>query len=175
MSLRDQLLKAGLVSQEKLNKFETEKRQKTHKVKKDKQLNIAEQTRRAEEKKRRDEEAARKREQDRQLNRERESKRRRKANQARAKQLIAEHRVNDPNADEPYNFQDGRYIRRIRVTEQQLKLLETGALAVARNPSDVFDYPLVARDVALKLGAIDDNFVVHLLPEGGAAEQDEWL
>lgn len=174
MSLRDQLLKAGLVSQEAVKKLESDKRRKKHQGKKDKRVGKAQAEQKAAEQKQREQAAAQKREQDRKLNQTRESERRRKANRAAILDLLGKHRTNEKDASQVYNFQDGRYIRRVNVTDQQLFLIAYGQVGIVRNPKDVFDYPIVPRDIALKIASLDASCVVvlHNENEGPADEPD---
>ena len=174
MSLRDQLLKAGLVSSEQVKKAERDSRKQDHKVKKDKHEAAAEKARQAESARQRSEAERQKREMDRELNRQREAKKRRRATLGRVRQMLADQRQNDAKAEQLYNFQDGRKIRRVRVTSQQQKLLAMGKLGIARNPDDPFDFPLVSRATAEKLQAAGDEFMVLLYPETARLEEDDW-
>lgn len=173
MSLREQLLKAGLVSADKIKQAERDKRKHSHQAKKDKSVAAAEQARKAEAESRRAEVERQKREQDRELNRQREQARNRKAVLARVRQLIDSNRQNDPEAEQLYNFQDGRKIRRVRATPQQQKLLALGRLGIARNPHDPFDFPIVPRAAALKLQKLSDEHVVLLFEESARLEEDD--
>lgn len=56
--------------------------------------------------------------------------RQRKLARARIKTMLRHHRVNDPEADIPYHFLVGKYIRRIYVTAAQHCLLRQGELAI---------------------------------------------
>ncbi|HXH02684.1 MAG TPA: DUF2058 family protein [Candidatus Competibacteraceae bacterium] len=169
MSLRDQLLKAGLVSADKIKQAEAEARKQAHQGKKDKNAAAAE----AERRRQQEAELARKREADRQRNLQREQERQRKEARERARQLIAANRANQKDAEIRYNFQDGRYIRSLRVTAQQQKQLAAGLLGIARNDKDPFDFPLLPREAALKLREIMPEWVILLYEEGGAQE-DDW-
>ncbi len=174
MSLREQLLKAGLVTADKVKQVERDTRKQGHKVKKDKTEAVVEQARKAEAERQRAEAEQRKREQDRELNRQRELARNRKAMLARVRQLIDSNRQNDPKAEQLYNFQDGRKIRRVRATPQQQNLLALGRLGIARNPHDPFDFPIVPRATALKLQALGAEHVVLLYEESARLEDDDW-
>jgi uncharacterized protein YaiL (DUF2058 family) len=165
MTLRDQLLKAGLVSQEKAKKVDSQSRKQTHQLKKNKTLAATEAARQAQEQRRLDAELEHKRQRDRQLNLEREEQKRRKETAARARQLIDSNRLNDSSADIRYNFLvDERYIRSVWVTHQQQKQLARGSLGIVRNEDDVYDFPLVPRETALKLGQLcpDRVLLLHL-------------
>ena len=175
MSLRDQLLKAGLVPSDQAKKRDSDTRRQEHQRKKNKALGAEESARREEARQRTEAEAARKREQDRKLNQQREVEKRRRELAARARQLIDAHRMNEPSAEAIYNFQDGRFIRAVRVTSAQRKALATGRLAIVRGYSGEFDFPLVPRETADKLAQFMRERVLLLYPEGDADEaEDEW-
>ncbi len=174
MSLREQLLKAGLVTEEQTRKAESEVKKKSHKTKKDKHLAQEESTRRQVEQRRREQDQERRRQRDRELSQRREAEKRRQENRARAKQLIDSNRANDADAEVRFNFlADGRHIRSVRVTPQQQRLLAMGRLAILRNPGNKYDFPLVPRDVGLKLAELDSGLVLLLNPETDQVE-DEW-
>lgn len=172
MSLRDQLLKAGLVSPEKVRQVEREARQQSHHAKKGKPSAAAAAARAAEQQRRQQEKAQYER--DRELNRQRDSEKRRRAVLAQVRQLIDSQRQNDADAELSYNLQVGRKIRKLRVTDKQRKLLAMGRLGVARNPHDPFDLPIVPRATALKLQALGSEFIALLHPEAARLEEDDW-
>jgi uncharacterized protein YaiL (DUF2058 family) len=172
-SLQEQLQKAGLVSPEKLKKVQTEARKKSHKLKKDKTLSAEESDRRLREQRKRDAELQQKRERDRRLNQARETRKRQAAEQARIRQLIETHRLNENDADIPYHFVvDGRFIRSVRVTSQQLKMLATGRLGVVRNIDNEYDFPLLARETVLKMTETCPDHVLCLHPESTSIEEE---
>lgn len=173
MSLRDELLKAGLVSRDKVRESETESRKHRHEVRKDKVSAAAEAQRRADERRRQEAEAARKRERDRQLSRDREGEKERRAAEARARQLIDSHRLNEPEADIPYYvLVGGRHVRSVRVTRRQQQLLAAGRLGIACHPDNDYDFPLVDRDTALKLAECCPERLLVLHPESSAGDDD---
>jgi uncharacterized protein YaiL (DUF2058 family) len=175
MSLRDQLLKAGLVTEEQVKKTEAQAKKSKHKQNKNRTLAAEEAVRKAEERRQQEAEQAQKRERDRQLNEQREAVKRRRENAARIKQLIAGKRVNDANAEIPYNFQAGRAVRKVRVTEKQKTQLALGRLGIVRNPYDEFDFPILPREAAEKLGEIDQALILLLYPlTNKLDEEDEW-
>lgn len=173
MSLRDQLLKAGLVSADKAKKADTEARKQSHQQKKNKGLAAEDAARKAEEQRQRDEEAAQKRERDRQLNREREAEKQRRAELARVRQLLAAHRQNEPKAEIQYNFlaPDKRFIRYVRVTPPQQKQLARGQLGIVSNDENEFDFVLVSRDTVLAIAAAHPERVL-LLHEPSSGNDD---
>ncbi len=171
MSLRDQLLKAGLVSSEQVKQAEKSKKAQTHQAKKTRKPvdPEAEQVRRAQEA-----EAAAKRERDRQLERERQGKRQQREAMLKARQLMDAHRVNDPKAEHKYNFShNGKVIRSVRVTESQQRLLGMGKLGIIRNDRDPYDYPLVPREIAEKIQALGPGWVMTLHDENDGSD-DDW-
>lgn len=166
MSLREQMLKAGLVSETKAKKVEAEVRKKSHKLKKDKNAAAQEAARKATEAQRRKAEAERQQARDRQLNWERENQKKRKQQAARIQQLIASHRLNERDAEICYNFMiTDTTIGYVRVTPQQQRLLALGRIGIARNPADKFDFPLLPRETAVKLVEDDMASILLLHPE----------
>ena len=166
MSLRDELLKAGLASADKAKKLDSDARKQDHQRKKDKALAAevaARQVRRQLEA-----EAAGKREADRRLNLEREAEKQRREQAIRARQLIDSHRLNEVEAEIHYNFldSDGHWIRAIRVTPPQRQGLATGRLAIVRGDRHEFDFPLIPRETALKLVEFAPERLRVLHPEG---------
>lgn len=175
MSLRDELLKAGLVASDQAKKLDSDTRKQEHQRKKNKAMAAEEAARQAEVRQRAEVEAARKREQDRRLNQEREAEKQRREQMARARQLIDGHRLNVPEAEILYNFldSDGRWIRAIRVTPPQRKGLAMGRLAIARGDRDEFDFPLVPGEIARKLVEFAPERVLLLHPESDGTEETE--
>ncbi|MCB1776446.1 MAG: DUF2058 family protein [Candidatus Competibacteraceae bacterium] len=174
MSLRDELLKAGLVSADKAKKQASDDRKQDHQRKKNKALAAEDVTHQAEARRQAEMEAARKRERDRQLNLEREAEKQRREAVARARQLIDSHRVNEPDAEIPYNFldSDGHWIRLVRVTPTQRKSLATGRLAIVRGDRHAFDFALAPRETAGKLQEFAPERVILLHTESENQEDD---
>ena len=173
MSLRDQLLKAGLVTREQAEKVESNTRKKAHQANKDKTLAKAEAARKAAEQRRLEAEAQRKRERDQQLNRQREEKKKRKEIRMRARQLIDSNRLNEPDAEIRYNFSaDGRTIKSMWVTEKQQKRIACGLIGIAGTKAH--DFALIPRDAALKLQEFYPEAVLLLYPESDGSEEDDW-
>lgn len=164
MSLREQLLKAGLVSETKVKEAASQARKQSHKAKKDKRVAAAEAAQKAEAERQRQAEIERQRERDRRLNRERELQKKRNEEAARLRQLINSQRLNDAAADICYNFltQDKKTIRYLRVTEQQQRLLALGRIGVIANLEDEYDFPLLPRDTVLKLAESQPETVLLL-------------
>ena len=129
-SLRDQLLKTGLVSNEQAKKAENRAKTKTHnqqKKKKSKTPKVADtESATYQAVKAREAEISRAQE----LNRQREAERQQKALQAQVHDIIKQHQVNDPDADILYNFIDNKSIRQILVNAKQQQQLVNGHLAI---------------------------------------------
>ncbi len=174
MSLRDQLLKAGLVPSDQAKKQESETRKQAHLAKKSKTLAAEEAARQQEVRQQADAEIAHKREQDRQLNLKREAEKQRRERVARVRQLIDSHRLNDPEAELPYNFQEGRFIRSIRVTAAQRKALAMGRMAIVRGDKNQFDLVVTPRETATKLQEIVPERVLLLYDESSGDEEEDW-
>jgi hypothetical protein len=155
-SLKDQLLKAGLVSTKQVKKAAHEKRKGQGGAAPD---SGAAQRAQAE-----------KAERDRELNRKRQEDTERKANAAAIKQLIEANRLDKGAGEIPYNFTDGSRISRIYVTPEIHAQLIKGALCLARlGPR----YELVRPDVAEKISARDPARVIMPAaaePEAPAAD-----
>jgi len=159
-SLQDQLLKAGLVSEQQVKQTKSKKR---------KQKRAGDDRSEAQ---RRDaaKAAAAKREHDRELNRQRDEEAKRKAEEVALWQLVRDSRISRDGGDLAYNFTDGTKLKRLYVTAEQQSGLVAGKLAIVRQ--DDF-YALVPAGVAERVGAHDAKLVlVHNKP--GDDEDDEY-
>ncbi len=175
MSLQEQLLKAGLVSADRLKQMETEERKQRHQAKKSKAVAAAEAARKAEEAQQRQREIARKQEQDRRLNLEREAHKKQNENRARARQLLDSRRPKEADATIRYSFMEGRFIRYVWVSQQRQRQLATGHLGIVRNADNRYDYPILPREAALKLAALFPEELLLLHPQSDSLEaDDEW-
>jgi uncharacterized protein len=151
ISLKDQLLKAGLVDARKVStavkeKHKQDKQQRKHKIE------TVDETK-ANAQKAREEKAER----DRQLNFERDEQLRHKAIIAQIKQLIEVSRLSRDAAEIAYNFTDGTKIKKILVTDEMLNQLSNGRLAIVK-----FDeqYSVVPKSVAEKIKLRDESYVI---------------
>jgi uncharacterized protein YaiL (DUF2058 family) len=150
-SLQEQLRKAGLVNEKKLKKAQRvkhaeEMERKTHGATSDDPI-VAAQRARAEKAKR-----------DKALNEERDRQANLKALAAQVRQLIVLNRQpRDKTADIPFNFKDGRAIKKLFVTKRHQDHLVSGQLAIVKL-DDV--YELVPTVVAQKIRARDPNTVI---------------
>lgn len=144
-SLRDQLLKAGLVTEEQVKQAETkpkpsnkQKRSnknnaKSSKANKPKAPNSQSKQRELSDLERfyKERDSTEKAEQEEQARQRKEAARIRKQNRAKIGALIREGMQNDDSADLRYNFVVGSSVKYLFVTEAQQELLSAGKLAIA--------------------------------------------
>jgi len=159
-SLRDQLLKKGVVSKEQAKQAESQAKAKNYqrqKSKKPTEDKSAAQQAHAEE-------VARAKE----LNRQIELERERKAQYAQVKQLIEVSYVNDPAAEIIYHFVHGKWVKHLRGTLSQIKQLANGQLAITLLEEQ---YYLVPTPIALKiLERFPENLICLHNQEGKSEE-----
>ena len=150
-SLKDQLLKAGLVDVRKVSAAHKEKKKQEMMERKHKIETIDEAKMNAQQA------MLEKAERDRQLNFERDEQLRHKAIIAQIKQLIEVSRLPRDGAGVAYNFTDGTKIKKILVTETKLNQLSNGRLAIVK-----FDeqYSVVPKSVAEKIKLRDESYVI---------------
>lgn len=180
MSLRDQLLKAGAVSEDRAKKVEQERKKTKHQAYRDKDVKAKLD---AEKKTQQDailaSEKANKAKSH-ESNQDVNLKQQRKALRLEARRIIDQRRVNVEKANDQFNFSsDGKKIRYVSVTTEQRKQLGNGNLAICRNDRDGFDYPLILKENALRLMEIEklmDERWVYLLidPKEVVDNADEW-
>lgn len=148
LSLRDQLLQAGLLDPKKAQQATREQRHHRREQSKkppqpDPRL-IAQQQAAAEK-------AAR----DAELNRKQLDKQEQKARRAQIKQLVDQHRVTRPaDSEEMYNFIDGKRIRRIPIDRALREKLVAGTLVIVRCDGR---YELVPADIGERIAERDPH------------------
>ncbi|OOZ37857.1 DUF2058 domain-containing protein [Solemya velesiana gill symbiont] len=142
-SLQDQLLKAGLTDQKKVNKAKKAKQQKEKAQRHSKQKQVDESTRRAREI------AAEAAQRDRELNRQKQQSAEAKAIAAQVRQLIEMNRLSLDEGEQAYNFSDGNKVQRIHVTEAIHRQLSRGRLAIVKLDGR---YEVVPAGAAEKIG-----------------------
>ena len=164
MSLRDQLLKAGLVN-EKQAKQAAKQQQKQQRleqkgqIEKDDSQKLAAQQAMAEK-------AAR----DQELNRQQQEKQAKKALAAQIKQLIESSRLPKLTTEDYYNFVDDKKVKRISVNTLMRDKLSSGSLAIVRHGGG---YEIIPRDAALKIQERDALRVVLLNTQSQAPDEDD--
>lgn len=174
MSLKDQLLKAGLIDQSKAEKADREQRkqdhQKTAKAKKKAQKTgevIVDEAKVLADKARQ-EQAERSRE----LNRQQREQAGQKAIQAQIKQLIEMNRIDRKSGEVSYQFADGSKIKKIYVTEKLQDQLACGVIALVKLGEG---YELVPKQVAEKIAQRDAACILvqNTRSNQQAAEEDD--
>mgnify|MGYP003630759795 CR=1 FL=1 len=151
-SLQDQLLKAGVVDSKKAKKITKDKRKEAKRQPKGHELpdETREQVRRAQ---------AEKAERDRELNRQQHALNEKKAIQAQIIQLIQMNRIERSAGDVPYQFTDGKKIKKIHVSVPLQNELIRGRVAIARLGEG---YELVPAPAARKIMQRDEQSIVLL-------------
>ena len=148
---QDQLLKAGLVSKDKVNKANKSKHKQ---VKQQPRDQITE----AEERKRQVQQAAlEKAERDRELNRQKVEEENKKAIAAQIRQLVEMNRLTAGEGETAYNFADHNKIKHVYVSDDMRKQLINGRLAIVRIDER---YEIVPKVVADKIRQRDASMVV---------------
>jgi uncharacterized protein YaiL (DUF2058 family) len=151
-SLREQLLKAGLVSRQPAVEAERQQHRQRHQPKPGgKRPAVAEPQRPT------DAAQAAKAARDRELNKEREARARARAAAAEIRQLIEEHALPRPDGDDYYNFVAGRKIRRVAVNTALLERLHRGDIAIVRHEGRS---ALVPAGIAARIRERDERAVI---------------
>ncbi len=165
-SLRDQLLKAGLVTEDQVRKAERKVGRKKHADRKKpkakrgekRQPTAAETARRAK--------VAR----DKELEAERAASRARNARNAQMAQIAEGARLNDANAELVHNFVKGTRVKRVHVTPAQRDALAVDRLAITVIHNRVH---LVDAATAAKLRAIDPSVYLWIASEQAGADGED--
>jgi len=142
------LLKAGLVDNKKANKIKKIKRKQARQKQKNK-IETADEAKLAAQRSQ-----AEKVVRDRQLNQQRKAEAERKAIAAQVRQLIEMNRQPREDGDRAYSFTDGALVKRIHVTETQLKQLSNGRLCIVSLDEQ---YELIPTLVAEKIQQRDET------------------
>jgi uncharacterized protein len=155
MSLRDQLLQAGLVNERQSKEAERQLRQQQRErqqLPKDKRA-MASQAELAA-KQARLAKAAR----DQDLSRRQKEQADKKARHAQIEQLIEQNRLPRAQTDERYNFVDGTKIRRIPADHAVRERLSRGEIAIVRRNGG---YELVSAETAARIRERDERAVIE--------------
>ena len=156
MSLREQLLAAGLGTKKQVRQADQQNKQQQHQQAKNRALREEQEKRAAEARaKAQADKAAR----DAELNRKRQENAERKEKWTQIKQLIEQHRLPKPDSDEYFNFIDRGKVRRITADAALRERLTTGAVMIARCEGH---YDLVMPEVAERIRERDERAVVKL-------------
>ena len=161
---QDQLLKAGLVSKDKVNKVNKSKHKKNKQRPKDQMTE-------EEERKRQIKQAEQEKvERDRELNRLKLEEENKKAITAQIRQLIEMNRISSDGGEEAYNFEHDKKIKTIYVTDELRKQIINGRLAIAQLNGK---YELVSKQVAEKIMQRDADFVVLCNEATQTSDEDD--
>ena len=162
MSLREQLLAAGLGTKKQAKQAERQQ----HLDRKNKEAKQAEHAKRMAEA--RAAKAAREQE----LSRKRQENLARKERWAQIKQLIEQHRLPKPDSEEYFNFIDRGKVRRISADNALREKLIAGSVVIVRCEGK---YDLVEPEVAERIRERDERAVVKLnATESTPAEDDPY-
>ncbi|MBK1706797.1 DUF2058 domain-containing protein [Halochromatium glycolicum] len=142
-SLQEQLVKAGLASEQQLKQTKSKKR---------KQKRAGGDSAGAAQRRQAEQAAAEKRQRDQELNRKRDEEAKRKAEEIALWQLVRDHRIPRSDGDTAYNFSDGKALKRLYVSAEQHRDLVAGKTAIVRH--DDF-YELVPAAVAERIAEVD--------------------
>ncbi len=167
LSLRDQLLQAGLINEKQAKQAGKHQGQQRREQAKNPAAAAAEQQRIAAHKAAEAAKAAR----DAELNRQQQEKAQQKERRAQVKQLVEQHRLPPVAGEDLFNFVDGKRIRRIPVNAQMRERFGRGELAIVRSDGRYHVVPLaigerirerdehsfVAIPGADKSAAVDEN------------------
>jgi uncharacterized protein YaiL (DUF2058 family) len=156
LSLREQLLQAGLVSEKQVRQAEQKKHRqdfddRKHVGKKDRDQREA--ARQAEQQRA----AAAKAAKDAELNRKREEKAAAKARWAEIRQLVEQHRIAKPQSDEYYNFTMNGKIGRVEVDAALRQRIVGGEVGIVRCDGR---YELLPNEVAARIKEREPRAVV---------------
>ena len=164
LSLRDQLLKAGLVNEKQVKQAGKQKQKENRLVhkgqaEKDETARLAALQAKAE-----------KAERDQELNRQQQEKAAQKARAAQVKQLIEASRLPKLTTEDYYNFVDDKKVKRLSVNNLMRDKLSRGSLAIVKHGGG---YEVLPREAALKIQEREPQRIVLLNTPTEAAEADD--
>lgn len=158
MSLKDQLMKAGLADAKKARKAVHEKRQEA------KDPALASASALAQKAK------AEHLERDRALNQQREAEKQQKALQAQIRQLVETQKISRQAGETAYQFADAGKIKKLYVLPAQQDQLIRGQIAIAKLDER---YELVPAKVAEKIQSRDPGVIILLNTRSQTASNDD--
>ena len=166
MSLRDQLLKAGLINKRQANEAERQQqRQERRPPPKNRSAAAA-----AERPLAAQVAQGAKAAHDQALNRQQHEKAERKSRLAQIQQLIDQNRLPTIEGDESYNFVDGSKVRRIAVNPSIRERLSRGEIAIVRHEGR---YDLVPAAIATRIRERDGHAFIAYGVDKESAHSDE--
>lgn len=161
--LRDQLLKAGLVTKTKATQVDQQLNRKQHRQKKGQKPAQTEEQQRAAVARAQAAKVTR----DRELNREHQAQAEAKARSAEIKQLIEQNQLPTAEGEEYFNFVAGKKVRRIAVNAGLRKRLSRGELVIVRHEGHS---ALVPAETAARIRERDASV---LIPYSATPESDD--
>ncbi|MEY3901926.1 MAG: hypothetical protein RL189_1232 [Pseudomonadota bacterium] len=166
MSLRDQFLKAGLVSKKQAKQAESQAKQKEHQAKKNKVVADEVAAEREADLREIERERLEKQQHDRELNMIREQQRLERENYLRCLQLMKSNAANENRASEIYYFlESGRFVRKVMVTPWQREMLARGKMAIGRLTELVDEFVIIPYTVAQTVMNLHPSLVITLHSE----------
>lgn len=164
LSLRDQLLQAGLVQQKQVKQATQQQKKQVRLEKKGQRVVDAAQQDAARQA------LAEKAARDTALNQAIAQKAEQKARKAEVIQLIESTRLPKLNTEDYYNFVDHKKVKRIAVNQTMRNKLSAGTLGIVRHAGG---YEIVPRAAALKIQERDPSRVVSLTTESSAPDAED--
>lgn len=164
LSLRDQLLKAGLVNEKQAKQADRQKKKQQRLVKKG-QLEVEDTNQQAVA-----QALAEKAQRDQELNQQQQEKAEKKARAAQIKQLIEGTRLPKQETDDYYNFVDQKKVKRIAVNDMVRNKLSNGSLGIVTHAGG---YEVIPREAALKIQERDPRRVVVLVTATNTVVEDD--
>lgn len=169
-SLQDQLLNIGVVDKKKAKQAKTQKRQGAKKAKQARKSGQAVEGDNTQQNL--DQAKLEKQQRDRELNKQRDAERTQKALAAEVRDIIKQHAVEVPkDADVPYNFVQGKKIKKIYITAEQQAQLIRGQLAIALLEES---HRLIPDKMAEKIEIRLPEMVIRIQPEEEPDEDDPY-
>ncbi len=162
-SLRDQLLKAGLVDKSKVQQAKKQSRKKQRaKGAAAQRDTVADAVKQAQ---------AEKAVKDRELNRQKAIKQEAKARKGLLRDFIEKNKMNDHAAQDPFNFVQDNSVKRFYVNAKQRVQLSDGKLAIVQVGER---YYLVTLEVSEKLRELDPGIFIYVPEPEKPAEDDPY-
>lgn len=170
MNLRDQLLKAGVVSKKQARKAKNaaKKEKKDREKKKRQGIEVKDEVKEDIERKQ-----AEAKERDRQLNKDIEQERARRAALGQITDIISSHDLKERKGNIDYWFAEGKMIYRIEVTQEQQKSLAKGNMGIVKGGLLGDRFHLLSWEHCLKLKNLDETLIACLHPQDGGEKADE--
>ncbi len=165
-ALQEQLLNAGLVDKNQVNRAKSNKHKKMKQQRNTKQGVMDEAKQLAEKS------IQEKAQRDRDLNRQKEDKAREKAIIAQIIQLINVNKIKKGNGDDlAYNFEDNKNVKRVFVTQEVHDNIANGRLTIVKLQGQ---YEIVPTPVADKIKQRDESYIIMKNEVQETTEEDEF-